>query len=447
MSKQEIKAKIKTLSGVEIPLPDSERGMQEVLTDLIMTGGHCDSEDIHLTVEDMKALLKNPRSVLLSDATTSHDVIGTLQHAMVEAIRMPIEPRMVLSSLFSVVREKGHQTQIITGVIGAVTAEEVAEGEAYPEVLLQRGDGMQTVTMGKFGLQVSFTEEALRYSAWDLIAMHIQLMRNALMRLKEERAAMYMQAHGTVLYDNLNPSGSVFGVTSGRGRDFSQNGSLNVDDLFRAYAHMDEQGFAPDLLLLHPLHYMNGSKDPLFRQMLLMHGGGPGYLQQWSGSLGNVTPWNTLGGRVSGRSLEVTPGDNVSGSSASGMSGREFDINAIPPLPSEVFPFPLRVVSSTYLPFDNDNMIGDIFLVRTGAVGIEIRDQDQQMIEWKDVDKEQTKLRMNERYSLLVMFGGLGIGVLRNVSALEHDHSGALQYSYSPANAGTAHDPSATITF
>lgn len=432
-------ARLRTASGKEISLPDSEEGLRRTLTELFMTGGTSRSADLQLGWEDMKQMILKPHETVLADAVSSTDILGTMQIAMTEVIRMPLEPMAVMSSLFTTIRQQGHITQIITGVLGAVYAEDVKEGEAYPEVMIQRADGMQTVTMGKSGLQASFTEEALRYSTWDLIALHIRAMRDALVRHKEEKAAAYMKSNGTVLYDNLSPSSSLFGILTGRDRDMASNGSLNVDDLFRAYAHMDEQGFAPDLLIVHPLHYMVGTKDPLMRQMLIQHGGG-GWFQQWQGSFGNNTGWNDLGGRVSGRALEVVPGDNANSSTASGVSGREFDLTATAPVASPVFPFPLRIIASSHVPFDAQNMIGDMFLVRSNSVGLEIRDQDEELMEWTDQDTEVTKIRLKERYSLQVMFDGFGIGVIKNVP-VAYNFSDVVQITKEASTSLTDLDP------
>jgi len=425
--------KLKTLNA-EYVLPDSEKGMTNVIAQIFSNRGRVSSENIVLDSEDMKNLIMRPRDVVLADATTSTDILPLMEVALSEAIRMPIEPRMVLSGLFTKINQKGGITQIVTGIIGAVAAEDIDEGEDYPEVMIQRGDGSQVVTMGKSGIKMGFTEEALRYSTWDLVSMGLQLMRDALMRLKEQKAGRYMRNHGVVLYDNLSPSSSLFGTLTGRARDMTANGSMRMEDLFRGYAHMSEEGFPPDTLLMHPLHYLAGYRDPVMREMLIHHGQGA-YIKAYSGSFGNNVPWDTLGGRAGSTGLPVTPGDNVAGSAAGPQHGRDFDIDVTAPIVSEVFPFPLRVMSSPYLPFDHTNMLGDMFLIKTGAVGLEMRDEEITLVEWDDKATDKTYIKLRERYSLNVIFDGMGIGVIRNVPALAQNYDGNLQYTVAGSTA------------
>ena len=58
----------------------------------------------------------------------------------------------------------------------------------------------------------------------------------------------------------LNPATSIYGVTTGRGLNsggtaLEGNGSLSMDNLMRGMAHMSEEGFTPNILLMHPLFY------------------------------------------------------------------------------------------------------------------------------------------------------------------------------------------------
>ena len=48
------------------------------------------------------------------------------------------------------------------------------------------------------------------------MAMNLKLMGNALARHKEQKAASFLKALGTTLYDNVTPAESLFGTTKGQ---------------------------------------------------------------------------------------------------------------------------------------------------------------------------------------------------------------------------------------
>ena len=94
------------------------------------------------------------------------------------------------------------------------------------------------------------------------MAMNLKLMGNALARHKEQKAAAFLKSLGTSLFDNSKPAESLFGTLSGRKEDLDPNGSMTMDDLMKGMAHMSEEGFAPDVLLMHPLFYLHRLAGP-----------------------------------------------------------------------------------------------------------------------------------------------------------------------------------------
>ena len=139
------------------------------------------------------------------DLVRASEITPLLQESMEILIREPVEPNMVITPLFNRVQAQGLNTQILAGAMGAVYAGDVQEHGTYPEVNFQMGGAVSTAYIGKSGIAASFTDEALRYSTFDIMAKNLELMGNALVRHKEQKAVQFLKQLGTSLFDNLEP--------------------------------------------------------------------------------------------------------------------------------------------------------------------------------------------------------------------------------------------------
>ena len=246
----------KMTDGTRLELPNNKKAAARYVADMISNRGSLpDSEEMVTWNEFVNVISPKNR-----DAISSSEISPLLQQSMEILIREPVEPRMVITPLFTRVQARGLNTQILAGAMGAVYAADVQESGTYPEVNFQMGGAVSTAFIGKSGIAASFTDEALRYSTFDIMAKNLELMGNALVRHKEQKAVQFLKQLGTSLFDNLNPAQSIYGVTTGRGMNgdgnaLIGNGSLSMDNLMRAMAHMSEEGFTPNILLMHPLFY------------------------------------------------------------------------------------------------------------------------------------------------------------------------------------------------
>ena len=351
-------------------------------------------------------------------------------------IREPVEPSLVVTGLYNRVQSQGLNTQILAGAMGAVYAQDIQEHGTYPEVNFQIGGAVSTAWIGKCGIAASFTDEALRYSTWDIMAMNLRLMGNALARHKEQKAVAFLKTLGTTLFDNTVPTQSLYGVTTGRDIGGAANGSMTMDNLMRGMAHMAEEGFAPDTLLMHPLFYYTFLQDPVLRAMMLQHGGGS-WFNMYQGDPGDVAPWNNgaMGARgpSAGHRL-VNPAGNfggqngtgvANGETVTGVAGRPNRGGATPTLPS-YFPFGFRILVSPLCPFDPEDETGDVFLLSSGNVGFYLVDEDPTTVEWRDESVEVVKVKIRERYGFAVAHEGQGVGVFRNVKVAQNFFDGTV---------------------
>lgn len=359
--------------------------------------------------------------MMTKDAVATPDIKQVLATATDVVIREPLEPLMIINSLYDRVQARGLQTQVLAGALGTVTADDIPERGPYPEVMFQIGGAMKTAYIGKAGLAAAFTEEALRYSTWDIWNMNLRQMRNALVRHKETKAVSFLKTLGKSLFDNADPAASVFGVLTGRDEGLAANGTLSLDDLLRAMAHMGDEGFWPDTLLVNPMMYLLGINDPVLRTMYLQHGGGQ-FFNQWSGVAGPRDPWSngTMAGRGPSPGNQITPG-------STGIAGREHGMTAAAPVNQSYFPWAFRVIVSPFVPFDPITETGDAFLLKSGDVGFYLEDEGVTEVSWRDEHVDVLKVKLRERYGHAVKYEGQGVGVLHNVKMGYNFWNGTVQ--------------------
>lgn len=403
--------KLKLRDGSDFELPTNEKQAARILADAFLSNGQVPGQDTALEYADVVKHLRP-----MKDAITSSEIRPLLQSAMEIIIREPVEPLMIIQGLFTRVEAKGLETNVLAGAIGAVTAGDIPEHGTYPEVMFQIGGALQTAYIGKSGLAASFTDEALRYSTWDLMAINLRLMRNALMRHKEQKAVRFLRELGTELFNNASPSTSLFGVTTGRGLDMGANGTVVMDDLLKGLAHMAEEGFQPDVLLVNPVLFLQWAQDPVMRNIFMMGAGSGSMFSGWQGQPGPLAPWSNgkLGGMGPTLGQTVVPYGNAAGETPTDLSERGHGMTSVPALPG-YFPWPLRIVSSPLVPFDETAGLCDMFLLDSKNVGFMLVDEDLVQVEWRDENVDVVKVKLRERYGFGVANEGQSVGVFKNI--------------------------------
>ena len=361
----------------------------------------------------------------LRDTVSSSNIRPLLSSSIEIMMREPVEPMMMVAGMFSRVAAKGMTTQVLAGALGgAFHAADVGERGTYPKAMFTLGGGMQTAVIGKSGIEASFTEEALRYSTWDLMGINLRMMSQALKRHKERKAIAFLRSLGVPLFDNADPTSSLFGVLSGRGLDMAANGSCVMDDLFKALGHSAEQGYIYDVALVHPMTYMMWEHDPVMRNLFL-NGTGGSYFGQKTGNPGPLDPWG-WGAMGPARGRLVTPIGAASGADPSGdFNSIAWAANSAPVLPG-YGPKGLRIVPCPEVPYDSTTGLSDIYLVSSGNVGFLLEDEGETKAEWFDYERDIINVRLRERYGFALAVEGLGVGVIKNAVTVRNYWDGAV---------------------
>lgn len=387
------------------------------LASIIRNGGYDSVSDKHYEWSEM------------CDTVTQPDIRPLLSTSIEMSLREPLEPMMTITPLFTQVRTRFLDTKILSGALGSnIVAAKYGELGTLPEQSFQMAGGIQISTIDKYGVQGSWSDEALRYTTFPIMEYNLRQMRGALTRLKETQAIEFFSLLGNPLYDNLNPTGSHFGVTTGRGKAMTANGSISVDDLFKGMVFMIEEGFVPTALVMSPMMFLMFTQDQTFRNLFLAGVLGPSdYFQSWQGNPGPRDPWSNGALGAMGPSLgnKIIPANSQTGAAATGIVGREHGMTSATVLPSN-FPWRLRIIVSPFIPFDKDREIGDIYLVSEGNVGFYLEDSSLEQVEWRDEAHEKTTIRMRERYTFAVSNDGQGVCVFKNVKMVPNYWDGAV---------------------
>lgn len=370
----------------------------------------------------------------IEDAITSAELGPWVKHSIVEIMMEPMEPMLTLTPLLDTIPAPDGITEFRLPALSSFTVHKVTELEGYREERVTTGGGMATAAIDKWGVMISLTQEAIKASNWNLLGYLAREAGRAFARRKETEIAKHITNISVPAFDNLNPEQSTLGVTTGRDITLASNGTLTMDDLFNAYHLLIQRGFTPDTLICHPLTYLMFVRDPVLRAFTFANGSGP-LFGGYSGSAVNVSgvPDAVKGVLSKGYSR----GQLGRGADGSAASLKDFNVNALssaPNLPLGL-PFPLRIVTSRFMPYDPATKLTDIVLCDSKSLGALIVGSGIVADEWEDKYFETFKMKWSEKFGIFMYNEGQGVISLKNVLC--------DQNWYSPETARPVYDPTA----
>ncbi len=352
-------------------------------------------------------LTENGSRLKIEDAFATPNAPLMFKRVITEVVQEAIEPNLIGTRLLSRIDYDGYGLKILSAMAGgAISGElDIAEGQEYPEIGMTMGGNTVTANIGKSGIAVKVTEEMLKYSQWDVIGMHLRAAGRAMARHKEKKIFNMINNMGVVVFDNTTPANSEIGRTSGRDLTGAGNGSMTFDDLYDMYISMQSRGFTPDVVLIHPLAYGMWVKDPTLRSFTLEKGGGA-LFNPFAGSVVPNTPdsWKQVG-RYQGPAWSDPTNKEREGTQTSAPN---FPIG---------FPFGgLTIIPTWHVPFDPIAKTCTIMMLDTSELGAVVVAEDPTTDEWDDPARDIKKIKIRERYALVLFNEGLGISLAKNVS-------------------------------
>lgn len=358
--------------------------------------------------------------LVLKDALAVPEAPLFIPKVLTTQIAEAIEPMLIGQSLLQTVQYQPGQF-ITFPTAGAIEGEfDMAEEEEYPEYRVQMGPGTRITNIGKQGLAVKFSEEVLRYSAYDVVNLHVRQAGKAMARYKEQKIFRLLTNEGTVTHDNHTPANSIYGTTRGRNMLGAANGSVTMDDLFEAYAAVMNNGFVPNLLIMHPLTWLMFVQDATLRAFVLQNGGGT-FFASWNGSPSQLDPYpNQWGGQGISQGREIIP-SNATNGTPSALTEYSQLLKSGPQLPGYGNFAPFRIVVTPFAHFDPTTNVTHIIMADSDELGYFVTDEGLVVEELRDNYHDLLKIKMRERYTLAIKDAGLGIAVLRNIHVVPNE--------------------------
>lgn len=302
--------------------------------------------------------INDDTKVTIKEAFFTADAPILFPKVMSNVLREAAEPEYSLTPLFDVVRTDARVVEF--PAVNAIQASHIPEGQEYPEQQLAFGKQSEGKVTKK-GVKVSFTEEVINDSQWDIVALHVRAAGRAMARLKESIAVERFTEAATVKFDNTSTN-----ETTGRGIDGALNGTLYWDDIMDMAATMHDNFHAPTDLVMNHLAW------PMFAKA---HGlmGHPNL------SLGN-------------------------------LANEQAAYSATSPLG-------INVILSRFVRLDSTTTPAttDIFVIDRNEVGANLIREDMSTEEFDDPSRDMRSLKLRERYDLIVYGDGEGIQMAKGV--------------------------------
>jgi hypothetical protein len=353
--------------------------------------------------------------IRFSDTIATPDITPWLPQVIERNVLEAAEPLLVLTQLFERMPYEAGQA-IEFPAIGALSAADLAEGENYPLVRLQESGAVVTAKVGKVGVAFEVTEETLNHSRFDVVGLHLRACGRALARHKELKSANMITSVGKVAFDNINPTGSMYGVTTGRSLNGTANGSMILDNLFDTFAMVMLAGFTPNTLIMNPMTFIMFLKDPVLRAVTLA-GGNHVWYGGWRGNPAMTGPGSRNG--VSG-AQNITTGGNAAGDTPSTATEYNQALTSAPVLPAR-WAWPLRIVVSPFIPYDPATKRTDIIVCDSSELGAYVEEHGVKVDRWNDLANDTTKVKLKERYCFHIFNEGLGVAVMKNVKVVPNE--------------------------
>ena len=308
--------------------------------------------------------------VTIKEAFASADAAALFPKVISRTLREAAEPQLLVTPLLSVVRlGKGRSLEF--PAVNAIQAAEIPEGQEYPEQALAFAKQIEG-KVSKKGVKLSFTEEVIADSLWDIVGLHVRAAGRAMARLKEQIALSRFKDAATVVFDN---TAGGYDDTTGLDINGVANGTIRWDDVIDMAAVLMAEKHVPTDFILHPLMWSVFLKDAIFH----------------------------MGGAASavGTSWGYRP------------QGPEAALNATAPMG-------LNVIVSPFVSFTAKSGAtaakSDIFLIDRNEVGTLLVKDEMTTDQFDDPSRDIRQMKMKERYDIVMLGDGEGITVAKNIN-------------------------------
>lgn len=320
---------------------------------------------------DPKAGVTEEERVTVKEVLASPDAAILIPQVVTGVMREAAEPLYIGTSMLQRVNITQGRSIVVPSV-GELRAHDIPEMGPYPEETMdfQLLEGGGEIKVGKSGLMVKITDEAIEDSMWDLIGMWLRKAGRAMARLKEEKVFSMLSRRGHVVFDNSLKEQYPEARTTGRDFNGSFNDTMSVEDFIDLFLVVMANGYVPSDVFMHPLCWMIFAKQDVIGSLSFAAFGAQPNQQM-------VLQPNSVQGRL---------------------------------------PFPITINFSPFCIFDRENKTFDMSVVDRNEVGILLVKEDISTEQWSDPARDIKNIKVKERYGMGVLNEGKAIAVARKVA-------------------------------
>lgn len=320
----------------------------------------------------------------MGEALATPDISIAFPTAISDVLLRPKEPQMIAQTLLAKTITMPTVRQIEFPTLGAIRAFDIAETREIPEQALDFHKYMTEVKVQKTGLRLALSQDVIKDSMWDLLALYTEAAGYAMLRHKEEKIFREFTAKSQVIFDNTLADANAW--TSGRNEDQTLNGSFGFNDYVDLLAALLANGYTPTDMVLHPLCWSVFAKDPILRFQTVQRGiDGISTAEPGSDAIPSSMAWNVK--------TQVTPFTSFtrSATAAAGTPGSGTVANL-----------------TDILVIDRNN---GLLILQKDPMGLD---------QFEDPRRDIQELKLTERYGLAAMNGGMASVVAKNVRLVDN---------------------------
>jgi hypothetical protein len=345
-----------------------------------------------------KAHRENVPFIHMMEALTTADASILFPKVISDVLLRPLQPVMIGQTLLSRTIQVDNVKSIEFPTLGAMRAFDMSETQEYHEQGLNMTEHIAEIKVNKVGLMLAISEEVVRDSMWDVLALYLEQAGYAMIRHKEKKIFDEYSNHGQVIFDNTLSTSDAW--TRGKNAAQVLNGSLSFIDLLDTMAALIANEYNPTDIIMHPMAWTIFAKDPVLRFQLVHHGP----VGQFFGNIG-IDQAAVQSNMPFGIQTQLTPFAPFSTQTTLATG-----------------PF---ASGGTYDPSGNSgadriSMVTDITVIDR-AQGVLVLQRDEMSSEdFSDPRRDIMNIKMRERYGVGILNGGRSVANIKNVRLVDN---------------------------
>ena len=252
-----------------------EHAQKELSALALPDGKSIDVKEFYKGVEILSNMMRTdstsrtPR-IPIEEALRAADVSILFPKVISDVLLRPKEPLFIGQTLLARTVQVDNVRSVEFPTMGAIRAFDIPDTGEYREQLPNFTEHLIEIKVNKAGLMVGISEDVIKDSMWDILALYVESAGYAMLRHKEEKIFLEMQNHGHKVFDNSSTNPAAW--THGKAYNQTPNYSVTFDDMIDTMGALVSHEYVPTDFIMHPLAWAVFAKDPIIRNVMYTRG-------------------------------------------------------------------------------------------------------------------------------------------------------------------------------